>query len=396
MSRATKQKKVKTTERGVSLAKQKMVFYNGKKTTPMTMSQSLRTLAMILRVGEAEARALEVVGHEFRKFTVGKAYLRAADAMRRQGATFKQVLMAEDVFPRTVRELVGAAPTSKDLQVSLIRAAKIIQQSQNVKKKLLTALIQPGFMTALCLVLLYFASAFIIPGLITSFSTLNAEVPPMVTGVLVAAEVVKYVMGTVIIIAVLGSGFWFGYGRRNIKVVRFFDSMAIRMPVVGPIIQLSAASRMFDLLSANLVTGRGEPISLESAGAGCGNEAMAWAAKQHAERMRTGESTLTQFADSYLYPDNARYMLASAPSVKQQIDIMAELAPEYREEADQRLEVFSKTVEPLVNYMVYGVAGVLIIAVVLPMYAMFPALMSFDDTGGVGTTDVPTDVIPPG
>jgi type IV pilus assembly protein PilC len=322
---------------------------------------------------------------------VGRAYTRAALAMRKQGATFKQVILAEDVFPRTVRELINAAPTSKDLQTSLKRAATLIAQSQSVKGKLLTALIQPGFMMALCMVFLYVATAFIIPGLIDTFTALDTETPPMVTMVLAASEVVKYFMAGLIVFVVLAALFWFGFGRRNDRVIRFMDSLAIRAPIVGPIIQLSAASRMFDLLAANLVTGRGEPVSLESAGAGCGNEAMAYAAQRHADQMRRGEVALTEFANNRLYPDNARYMLASAPSVKQQIDIMAELAPEYRAEADQRLEVFSKTIEPLVNYMVYGVAGVLIVAVVLPMYAMFPALMEFDENTG-GSVTTPADI----
>ena len=391
MSSTTSEKNGGPGARGVNLKTPKIVLYNGRKTNPMTLSQSLRTLAMILRVGEAEARALEV--KEFRRYSVGRAYTRAADGMRNQGATFKQVILAEDVFPRTVRELISAAPTSKDLQKSLLRAAKLIQQSQSVKRKLLTALIQPGFMLALCLVLLYVASALIIPGLIGAFTALNAETPPVVGIVLGAAEVVKYVIAAIIILIILFCIFWFTWGRRSDKVLRYMDGMSVRLPLVGPIIQLSAASRMFDLLSANLVTGRGEPVSLESAGAGCGNEAMAWAATQHAQKMRTGGATLMEFADSYLYPDNARYMLASAPSVKQQIDIMTELAPEYREEADQRLEVFSKMVEPLVNYLVYGVAGLLVVSVIMPMYAMFPALMEFDKSGGsVSPTDVPIPV----
>jgi type IV pilus assembly protein PilC len=391
MSAATSQKAGGSNEAGVKLKSPKIVLYNGRKTKPLTMSQSLRTLSMILRTGQAEAYALEIVGREFRRYSVGRAYTRAALAMRKQGATFKQVILAEDVFPRTVRELINAAPTSKDLQTSLKRAATLIAQSQSVKGKLLTALIQPGFMMALCMVFLYVATAFIIPGLIDTFTALDTETPPMVTMVLAASEVVKYFMAGLIVFVVLAALFWFGFGRRNDRVIRFMDSLAIRAPIVGPIIQLSAASRMFDLLAANLVTGRGEPVSLESAGAGCGNEAMAYAAQRHADQMRRGEVALTEFANNRLYPDNARYMLASAPSVKQQIDIMAELAPEYRAEADQRLEVFSKTIEPLVNYMVYGVAGVLIVAVVLPMYAMFPALMEFDENTG-GSVTTPADI----
>jgi type IV pilus assembly protein PilC len=362
----------------VTLAKQKMVFYNGKRAKPITIAQSLRTLAMVLKVGEAEPRALEVVGNEFKKYDVGRAYLRAAGAMRIQGATFKQAMLAEDVFPRTARELIDASPTSQAVQAALTRSAKLITQGQNVKQKLLTALIQPGFMLGFALIFLFAAATWIVPGFIGTFAALNAETPPTVSIVIAAAEVTKWVLGAILILTGLICGFWFGYGKRNKRTIEILDTLTIRTPLIGPIVQLAATSRLFELLTVNLMTGRGEPLSLESAGAGCGNEAIHAHAVKHAALMREGKATMNGFAASPLFPNNARYMLAAAPSVKQQIDIMNELAPEYRMEADNRLETFSKTIEPLVNYVVYAVVGLLIVAVVVPMYAMFPAIMDMD------------------
>ena len=379
------------------IAKEPMFTFGGqgKKAKALTVAQSLRTLAMILKVGESEARDLEVVGHEFRKYDVGRAYTSAAAAMRLNGATFKDAVVGQEVFPRTVRELVDAAPTSQSIHGALTRSARLISQSQNVKKKMITALIQPGFMLGLCIVFIFVATWKIIPGLIGSFSALNAEVPASVTIILGAAEFVKYGMGSLIILLILGSVYWTFWGRKSDPVIRFVDSVSVRIPVIGPIVQLAATSRLFELLTANLSTGRGETVSLESASAGCGNEAIHFHCVTHAERMRTGDARMGDFARSKLFPANAQYMLAAAPSVKQQIEVMNELAPEYRAEADNQLETFSKTIEPLVNYFVYAVAGTMIIAIVVPMYAMFPALMNFDTGGGGGETAPAPAGVPP-
>jgi type IV pilus assembly protein PilC len=365
------------------------VWSSGKKAKALTMAQALRALAMVLRVGESEARALEVVGYEFRKYNVGRAFTNAATAMRTHGASFKEALLAQDVFPRTARELIGAAETSQAMRGSLERAAKLISQAQNVKKKMLTALIQPGFMLGLSLVFLFAATAWIIPGFVGTFATLQTETPPTIPIVLTAAEITKYVMAVLIGTIVLALLFWVFIGKRLPSVVQFVDAVTIRIPVIGPIVQMSAASRLFELLTASLVTGRSETASLESAAAGCGNEAMHVHAMKHAERMRTGDARLGEFARSSLFPPSAQYMLAAAPSVKQQIDVMNELAPEYRQEADNRLETFSKTIEPIMNYIVYGVAGALIVAIVVPMYSVFPALMHLGDTTSGGGSDLP-------
>lgn len=362
------------------------VWGGGKKSKPETVARSLRALAMVLRVGESEARALEIVGEQYQKFTIGRAYLKAAEAMRDDGASFKQAILHEDVFPRTVRELISAAPTSAALQTNLMSAARLVANSQDVKKKLLISMIQPGIMLLMCIAFLFIATAFIIPGFNSIFSTLNTPVPTASVIVTNVAAVLKYVIGAIILVIILMVVFWMTYGKRSYPVRVFMDKIALRLPIIGSIVMLAATSRLFELLALNLRIGMSEPVALEASANGCGNEAMKQHCLEHAERMRTDGVQLRDFAKSRLFPISAQHMISAAPSVKQEIDIMVELAPEYRAEADMQVDAFAKTVEPIMTYIVYGVAGVLIVAIVTPMYAMYPALMNLDSVQNGGPT----------
>jgi type IV pilus assembly protein PilC len=363
-------------ENGVPLKKAAtFVWYKGKKSKPETIARSLRALTMVLRVGESEARALEIVGEQYHKFEIGRAYENAAKTMREDGAGFKQALMAEEVLPRTVRELIEASHTSTALQKNLQVAATLVGESQNVKKKLLMNLIQPGFMMAMCIGLLFVAVTMIIPGFVATFASLGTETPPMTLVILQVAEITKWVLGSIIAVVLLFIGYWVTFGRRSERFKIMMDTVSIRIFAIGPIVQLAATSRLFQLLSANLDTGIGEPESLKSAANGCGNEALKHHCTTHAEKMLSDGVPLKDFIKTKLVPSDARNLLGSAPSIRQEIEIMNELAPEYRNEANVQLETLSKTLDPIINYMVYGVAGLLIIAIVLPMYAIYPALM---------------------
>lgn len=363
-------------ENGVPLKKAAtFVWYKGKKSKPMTIAKSLRALTMVLRVGESEARALEIVGEQYHKFEIGRAYENAAKTMREDGASFKQALMAEEVLPRTVRELIEASHTSSAMQKNLQVAATLVGESQNVKKKLLMNLIQPGFMMAMCIGLLFVAVTLIIPGFVATFASLGAKTPPMTLVILQVAEITKWVLGGIIGAVGLFMGYWVTFGRRSEKFKIMMDTVSIRIAAIGPIVQLAATSRLFQLLSANLDTGIGEPESLRSAANGCGNEALKHHCIAHAEKMLSDGLPLKDFIKTKLVPGDARNLLSSAPSIRQEIEIMNELAPEYRNEANVQLETLSKTLDPIINYMVYGVAGLLIIAIVLPMYAVYPELM---------------------
>jgi type IV pilus assembly protein PilC len=363
-------------ENGVPLKKAAtFVWYKGKKSKPETIARSLRALTMVLRVGESEARALEIVGEQYHKFEIGRAYENAAKTMREDGAGFKQALMAEEVLPRTVRELIEASHTSTALMKNLQVAATLVGESQNVKKKLLMNLIQPGFMMAMCIGLLFVAVTLIIPGFVATFASLGAKTPPMTLVILEVAEITKWVLGIIIGLVLLFMGYWVTLGRKSEKFKIMMDTVSIRIFGIGPIVQLAATSRLFQLLSANLDTGIGEPESLKSAANGCGNEALKHHCLTHSEKMLSDGVPLKDFIKTKLVPSDARNLLGSAPSIRQEIEIMNELAPEYRNEANVQLETLSKTLDPIINYMVYGVAGLLIIAIVLPMYAVYPELM---------------------
>ncbi|ACL42098.1 type II secretion system protein (plasmid) [Pseudarthrobacter chlorophenolicus A6] len=363
-------------ENGVPLKKAAVfVLYKGKKSKPELIARSLRALTMVLRVGESEARALEIVGEQYHKYEIGRAYEHAAKTMREDGAGFKQALMAEEVLPRTVRELIEASHTSTALQKNLQVAATLLGESQNVKKELLMNLIQPGFMMAMCIGLLFTAVTVIIPGFISTFASLGAETPPMTLVILQVAEVTKWALGGVIVAVILFMCYWVTLGRKSERFKIMMDTVSIRIFGIGPIVQLAATSRLFQLLSANLDTGIGEPQSLKSAANGCGNEALKHHCITHAEKMLNDGLPLKDFIKTKLVPSDARNLLGSAPSIRQEIEIMNELAPEYRNEANVQLKTLSKTLDPIINYMVYGVAGLLIVAIVLPMYAIYPALM---------------------
>lgn len=355
------------------------VWYKGRKSKPSTIAQSIRSIVMNLRVGTPEIRALEIVGNQYAKYEIGKAYLHAAKVMAEEGAGFRQALIAEEIIPRTVKELIAASTTSAALQENLTQAAVLVGHSQQVKRQLMVAMISPVFTMALCVAALFVSAAYILPGMVDMFGQLNAETPKMTLVLLEVAEVVKYVIG-VLMVVLGGFGlYWVTAGRTSDRFKSLIDSAAIRIPHVGPIIQLSTVSRLFHLLATNLQAGMSEPDALRSAASGCGNEAVKFHCLRHAERMLAEGVPMKDFVNTRLIPEDASNMIGSAPSIRQEIDTMLEISPEYRKEADIRLEGLSEAMAPIVSLIVYIAASALVVALVFPMYAMYPAMTKLGD-----------------
>lgn len=358
----------------------KFVWSNGKKAKPELIARSLRSLVMILRAGGKQQRALEIVGKQFEKYNIGQVYLKAAKYMLESGAEFKQAILHDnEVLPKIAKSLILAAPTADALTDNLLKAADQVTNNNNVKKKLINSMIQPGIMLTMAIGFLFFGTAYIIPGFADTFTQLGVEEPELS---LVVKEVAVYVQWSIIgLMAVIISFimFWFLIGRRNPKMVVAFSRFGLKMPLLGPILQITASARLLEMLAINLSMGDLEPKALRSAGLGCGNEALKAHCLSHADKMETEGVPLKEFADIDMIPLSARYLLQTAPSTGDMVKIMEVLAPELTAEASTQVDGFQKTIEPIMTYIVYAIVGVLIISIVLPMYSIYPALMEFGD-----------------
>lgn len=350
------------------------VWYKGRRSSPQLVAQSIRSLVMNLRVGTPERRVLEIVGKQYRKYEIGRAYLHAAEVMGTEGAGFKQALIAEEALPRTVKELLSASKTAESVQENLSEAAKLVTQSQSVKRRLVITMITPLSTLVVSIVALFVSAAWIIPGIVDMFTQLNTETPPMTLSLLKAADITKAVLGTGLTLACALALYWMVAGRNSDRFKALMDGIAIRIPILGPIVQLAAVSRLFHLLATSLDAGIGEPDALRSAASGCGNEAVKFHCLRHAERMLREGVPMKDFVNHRLIPEDATNQLSSAPAITQEIGIMREISTEYREEANIRLEGFSEAIGPLVSLPIYLAGAVLVCALMIPLYEMLPAL----------------------
>lgn len=367
----------KTLEDELKLIKhQKFVLYKGKKSKPTLVAQALRSLVMSLSVGSSEAAALASVGEQFSKYEVGRNFQRASKLMYDKGISFKAALISTEVLPATAVELIEASPTAQTLQANLEQAARLVTEGHNVKKMLTTNLAGPGFMIVLIIGFLYISTGLLIPKFIEAFAALGTETPLATRVLQKTAVVVTWVLSILLVVAGLLGGFWAAVGRRMHSCKLFKDRMLLGIPVLGPILQITATARLFRLLSANLDTGVREADALRSAGRGSGNYFIEHHCATHAKRMEEEGVQLKEFIVSKAFPYVATATISSAPSVIQEIGAMKQLAPEYENEAKLQLDMLAETLTPLLNYIVYGIAGAMILALMIPMYSVYGPMMN--------------------
>jgi type II secretory pathway component PulF len=361
---------------GIIPEKRPLFTVVGKKASAEDIGETLEDLASMLEAGESEDHALMELSKHYAKINVGIAYKRAAEKMNERGDTVIEALVAEtDVFPRVARELIAAASTPRDLHANLRHAALIIVEGSDVKAKIRSALFKPLMTLVIVLLFILGSAEFLLPGVATMFTSIGAEVPPLTVNMIAFGSSLKWVMLGMAVAAIGWLIFWVSAGRKNLKLRILRDTWAIRAPMIGPIAQMATAARFTEVLAACLASGMSELDALEVAGRACGNEAVDAHVREHIAKQRVGEAVFVDVADTPLFPWNLKNRIEVAPSPRQRISIMKDLAQVFHKKSHRRLEAFADRVGPITEIFVLSAAAIVILMVAIPVTTFAPALV---------------------
>ena len=347
-----------------------------KKSRPDEIAETLDDLAAMLESGDSEQRALRTLAEQYGKYNVGRAYGRAADLMARGETIIAALSDQTDTFPRVVRELIGAAATPRDLHRNLRRCAELIVESSDVKAAIRAALFKPLMMLGIVVVFVLLASSWLLPTVVGVFSSIGAKTPEATLIMIGVGGSVKWVFIVIIALIFLWFIYWFGFGRKVESVRIWKDTMAIRMPMLGPINQMQAAAKFSDVVAVCLGSGIPEVEALEIGARACGNEALQAHIMDHIGKQKLGHAVFANVADTPLLPWNFKNRIAISPSPRERINVMKELALVFHKKARRRLDAFADRVGPITEMMVLSVAAVVILAVAIPVTTFAPSMMN--------------------
>ena len=353
---------------GVTIDKgPKFVLYDGKRSDPYTISRALRSLVLLLRNGMRESLALEIAGESFAKYKIGRGLKDASRRMNDEGLTFVEALTIQDALPRESRELIAAGSSSSSVYDNIEKAAELLIDGVAIRKRIFTPMITPMITLVVALGIVTFAALFALPNLADTLSGLNAGELPGMSSAMMVFGIAKWVSIALLAALVLGLLFWVTVGRNVPKVRRAVSAATLRVPVVGRILSLVATARLFQLASANLSTGMREADALESAGRGCGEEALAQHMVAFAERMRSENPPETnEFANTPYVRDDISSLVATADTSSSLLKIMTSLHPSLSQEADLEMDQLESTFVPIVQYAIYGLIVAMMLVLLVP------------------------------
>ena len=352
------------------IRKQSQAFKSSGKVKAEDIAIFSRQLATMLGAGIPLVQAFEIIGAGHDKPAMQKLVLDIKSDV--EGGTSlhealaKHPLYFDDLFVN----LVEAGEQAGALEGLLDKVATYKEKSEAIKKKVKKALFYPAAVLVVAVIVTVILLVFVIPQFEDLFKGFGADLPAFTQMVI---NLSRFVQSEGIFIAiVVGAAFWvfFYFKKRSRKMRHFIDRMALKMPVIGPILNKAAIARYARTLSTMFAAGVPLVEALESVAGACGNIVFEDAVLKMRDEVATGQRLQRAMENTGIFPNMVVQMIAVGEE-SGSLDAMAgKVATFYEDDVDAAVDSMSSLLEPLIMLILGVLVGGLVIAMYLPIFKL--------------------------
>jgi type IV pilus assembly protein PilC len=329
-----------------------------------------RQLATMLASGIPLVQGLEIVGGGSDKPSMQKLILSIKQDIE-GGTSLHEALAKHPLhFDDLYTNLTEAGEQAGALESLLDKIATYKEKSEALKSKVKKALFYPAAVLAVAIIVTIILMIFVIPQFDDLFKSFGADLPAFTQMVINLSHFVQ--SEGIFIAAVIGGCVYafFYFHKRSRAMREFLDRMALKVPIIGPILNKAAVARYARTLSTMFAAGVPLVEALESVSGACGNIVYEQAVLKMRDEVATGQRLQRAMEATGLFPNMVNQMIAVGEESGSLDAMSAKVAEFYEAEVDNAVDAMSSLLEPLIMVILGVLVGGLVIAMYLPIFKL--------------------------
>ena len=345
-----------------------------KKIKPRDITILTRQLATLLEAGFPLARALEFVS---RQESTGPMSEMVADlsASIQQGQDFSQALSEyPKYFGNIFLSMVRAGETGGILDAMLVRLAEMREADEALADRFKSAMTYPAMMMGAMVIALGVMFAYVVPQFATMFEDMGRALPGP-TQILLNVGDFAATWWPALVAGVVVAGAGFKAWVKTESGAFQWDRTRLEMPVLGNFMAQFAIARLARTAGTLLESGVNLIDAFASAGDVSGNRYISHIMQRALADVRHGKPLAVSLADAPVIPSLLREMIALGEESGQVGPMMKRVAEVYDRQTRETVSGITSIIEPFMVLFMGGVVGMVVIALLLPIFEM--------STGGV-------------
>ena len=329
-----------------------------------------RNLGAMIEAGLSLSRALGVIEKQTRNAKFKKIVSEILSRISKGKELSESLSEFPDVFPALFVSMVRSGEQSGTLSRSLKVVGEEMQNTYNLEKKIKGALIYPGVIMGLIIVIATIMLVYVVPSISKTFVELHVDLP-LSTRIIIAisdffqANIISIAIFTPLII--LG-GF---YALKTAKGKRLLDSVILRMPILGEMSREINSARTGRTLSTLLLSGVDIVMAIGIVIDVVQNTYYKDILGEVKKCVEKGSPISEVFSKNEdLYPVFVGEMVAVGEETGKLGNMLSGVADFYEAEVDRKTKDMSSIIEPVLMIIIGVAVGFFALAMISPTYSL--------------------------
>jgi type IV pilus assembly protein PilC len=346
----------------------------GGKPLPQDIAVFARQLATMMAAGIPMVQAFEIIGNGHEKPSVQRLVL-DIKANIEGGSTLHESLAKHPLyFDDLFVNLVEAGEHAGALETLLDKIASYKEKTEALKKKIKKALFYPIAVLVVAVIVSVILLIFVIPQFESLFKGFGADLPAFTQMVVNMSKFMQH-QGWVVGIVAGGAIYGFMYfHKRSRNMRRALDRMALKFPIIGPILVKSAIARFARTLSTMFAAGVPLVEAMQSVAGATGNIVYEEGTLRMKDEVATGQRLQRAMENTGLFPNMVVQMIAVGEESGSLDTMSAKVAEFYEAEVDNAVDGMASLMEPMIMAVLGVLVGGMVIAMYLPIFKLGQAI----------------------
>jgi len=341
-----------------------------RKTKEKVLSIMCDQFAILLQAGLPITRTLELIANQTDDKTLANILKNSADDVAAGYGLADSLAKYGDNLPTTFIESIRAGEESGALETVFRRLSTYYEKSSRTKAKVKSAMIYPTFVIIIAVAVVAIIMIFAVPVFKSTFESMGQDLPAVTQFVVASSDFWVnwwWLVAIIIVAAVIGVKI----AKRNDAFRLKWSEIGIRLPVLGRINLMSAASQYAGTMSVMMAAGLPIVKAVGVTARSMTNYYMAHSLESVLPELEAGKTLASCLRAENTLPELAIEMTAVGEQTGSLETTMEVISEYYDNEVEMATSNAMSVLEPAIIVVLAIIVFVLLLSVYLPMFTMY-------------------------
>jgi type IV pilus assembly protein PilC len=332
-----------------------------------------RQFATMINSGLPLIQCLEILGDQVENPHLARIIQEVSSDVE-AGNTLSDSLAKHDrVFTPLFVNMVAAGEAGGILDRVLYRLAEYLEKSNNIRRKVKGALIYPGVVISIAIIVTIFLLVFVIPTFAKLFESSGLNLPLPTRFTIAASNFMMAAWPLLLILSiasVVGLRRYYRTDRGEYRI----DNLLLKIPHLGELLRKASIARFSRTLGTLLSSGVPILDAMEITATTSGNRVIQEAVMQSRSSIATGDTISEPLGKSTVFPPMVVQMIRVGEETGEMDNMLDKIADFYEEEVDVAVETLTSVLEPILIVGIGMIVGGMVVSMYLPIFRLASAI----------------------